>query len=336
MTALDKYQRLEASGLWRENADAQRREVIVSIGDASLTICDMQDRPLTHWSIPAVERANPGKRPAIFHPDADPTETLEFAENEVEMIEAIETLRKALHYSNPRPGRLRAALVAVSFIALGTAISFWLPGALKSHATSVVQDINRTVIGQDVMSALESYTGPICSEDTADIALDAFSKRLGVRDIKVVRDGIRSTATLPGGVVLVSKKLLEDYEDPAVAAGFIAVEMVRNERRDPLGHLLEVAGVGASFRLLTTGQLSDANLQAFAEVLTTEDPFEISDEDAIAKFVEMGIRPSPYAYAVDFTGETTIGLVEADALIHTGDPVLNDQQWVGLQEICTN
>ena len=35
MTALRKYARLEASGLWRSGADAQRRDVIVSIGDAS-------------------------------------------------------------------------------------------------------------------------------------------------------------------------------------------------------------------------------------------------------------------------------------------------------------
>ena len=91
MTALDKYQRLEATGLWRETSEVQRREVIVSMGDASLTISDLQDRPLTHWSIAAIERANPNKRPAVFHPDADPSETLELGDNEAEMIEAIET-----------------------------------------------------------------------------------------------------------------------------------------------------------------------------------------------------------------------------------------------------
>ena len=82
-TAFEKYQRLEASALWRETPEAQRREVIISIGDASLLISDMQDRPLSHWSLTAVERANPGKTPAIFIPGGDDSESLELAENEV-------------------------------------------------------------------------------------------------------------------------------------------------------------------------------------------------------------------------------------------------------------
>ena len=93
MTALEKYDRIEASALWRAGEDAQRREVIVAIGDASLTISDMQDRPLAHWSLPAVERANPGERPAIYHPDGDPGEVLEIPGEEAQMIEAIEKLQ---------------------------------------------------------------------------------------------------------------------------------------------------------------------------------------------------------------------------------------------------
>ena len=43
MTALSKYDRLEASGLWRPTPQDQRREVVVSIGDATLVISDMND-----------------------------------------------------------------------------------------------------------------------------------------------------------------------------------------------------------------------------------------------------------------------------------------------------
>ena len=56
MTALQKYERLEATGLWRETPDGQRREVVVSIGDATLVISDLNDTALTHWSLAAVER----------------------------------------------------------------------------------------------------------------------------------------------------------------------------------------------------------------------------------------------------------------------------------------
>ena len=56
MTALSKYDRLEATGLWRINPSEQRREVVVSIGDATLIISDINDTALTHWSLAAVER----------------------------------------------------------------------------------------------------------------------------------------------------------------------------------------------------------------------------------------------------------------------------------------
>ena len=58
MTALKEYQRLEASGLWRPEPDAQRRDVVVSLGDASLTMSEFSGRPLAHWSLAAVRRAN--------------------------------------------------------------------------------------------------------------------------------------------------------------------------------------------------------------------------------------------------------------------------------------
>ena len=50
MTALKEYARLESGGLWRADADAQRRDVIVSFGDATLVISDSAERALAHWS----------------------------------------------------------------------------------------------------------------------------------------------------------------------------------------------------------------------------------------------------------------------------------------------
>ena len=56
VTALHRYQRLEAEGVWRATPDARRQEVIVVLGDATLVIHDRGERPLAHWSLPAVER----------------------------------------------------------------------------------------------------------------------------------------------------------------------------------------------------------------------------------------------------------------------------------------
>lgn len=337
MTALNKYQRLEASGLWRADADAQRREVIASIGDATLVISDMQDRPLAHWSIAAIERANPGKTPAVFHPYGDTGETLELGEGEAEMVGAIEKLRKAIHKSEPRSGRVRVLIMLASVAAVAAGAVFWLPDALRAHVTSVVPQINRVVIGQDVLSQMGSITGSPCHEEVADAALERLASRAGVREIIVVPGGIRDTAGLPGGAILVSRTILEDHEDPAVVAGYVAAEALRIQMRDPLAHLLETGGISASFRLLTTGQLTEDTLIGYAEALATETAPVVPHADLAEHFAGLELPGTPYAYAIDISGETTIDLIEADTtLLGNIPPVLSDGEWVALQEICTN
>ena len=44
MTALKEYERLECTGLWKENIDSQRREVLVSFGDNSLIFTNTSPR----------------------------------------------------------------------------------------------------------------------------------------------------------------------------------------------------------------------------------------------------------------------------------------------------
>jgi hypothetical protein len=69
MTALTKYQRLECVGLWRLTATAQLREVVVGLRDTTLVLADPRsEMALSHWSLPSVERVNPGEMPALFTP----------------------------------------------------------------------------------------------------------------------------------------------------------------------------------------------------------------------------------------------------------------------------
>ena len=95
MTALEKYSKLEGIGLWVGSAEDQRREVVVSFGDATLVISDSRSQQvLSHWSLPAVTRLNPGKRPALFSPDGDPEEVLEL--DDAWLIDALKELHAAL------------------------------------------------------------------------------------------------------------------------------------------------------------------------------------------------------------------------------------------------
>ncbi|SEO50191.1 hypothetical protein SAMN04490248_10644 [Salinihabitans flavidus] len=332
MTALTKYARLEAAGLWRSSPEEQRRDVIVSIGDSTLIITDMADRPLAHWSIPAVQRANPDELPALFYPDGNPGETLELAGDETDMLAAIETLRTAVTRGQARPGRLRLVSLLATLTALAALAVFWLPGALLTHTVEVVPPAKRTALGNELLEQTTRFTGPPCSEPQADRALKRLAARLDVPRVLVVRDGVRDAVTLPGGTVLVNRALVEDYADPDVIAGYIVAETM--QAGDPLHRLLSQAGVVASFRLLTTGAIPPDVLRGYAERMLTAPDRQISDEALLASFAAQRLRSSPYAYALDITGETTLPLIEADPFETTPDAVLGDGDWVALQGIC--
>lgn len=339
MTALKEYERIEATGLWRENAEAQRREVIVSIGDATLTITDNNDRALAHWALAAVSRANAGKRPALYHPDGDPNETLELPENEAEMIEAIEKLRSTIARARPHPGRLRLAFGVGLALAIAALAVFWLPSAARDHAQSVVPEVKRKDIGAALLSRISRVSGQPCSDAAGRAVLRKLGARLpspkGAVPLVVLRSGVSEAAHLPGGTVLLGRALVEDYEEPDVLAGYIIAEHLRAQLEDPLRAFLDHAGLVATLRLLTTGAVSSTTLDAYAEHLVAAPPRPLADEILLAGFKAWSVRARPYAYARDITGEDTLALIEADPFtIEAPKPLLSDNDWLRLQAIC--
>ena len=101
--------------------------------------------------------------------------------------------------------------------------------------------------------------------------------------------------------------------------------------------LLQHAGVPATFRLLTTGALPQGALAGYAEVLLRLPPQPVPTDVLLARFAKTGVPVSPYAYAVDPTGESVLALIEADPF-RTGapNPVLADGDWISLQTICAD
>lgn len=335
MTALKKYARLEATALWRAAPGEQRLEVVVSIGEATLTIVDLQDRAITHWSLAAVKRANPGVRPAIFYPDGDSGETLELDADEAQMIEALEKLRRAVHRTRPSHGRLRwlGAVGSICFVlALGV---FWLPGALINHAVSVVPAAKRADIGTALLGRIETLTGPACADPAGLDALQKLRARLGTGPVFVLPGTVGTSLHLPGGLILIDRALVEDYEAPDVAAGYILAEKTQAQTVDPLRDLLTVSGGLSSFQLLTTGDLQDITLDAYAHTLLTAERDTVGSDTLLAAFAERSVRSTPYAYARDISGETVLKLIEADPMAELpAVPLLSDADWLRLQSIC--
>jgi hypothetical protein len=336
MTALKDYQRLESPGLWRAGADAQRREVTVSFGEATLVISDRADRALAHWSLPAVTRANPGERPAVYHPEGDPGETLEIDEDL--MIDAIERVRRSLLRRRPHPGRLRYWLMGASLAAVMAVVVFWLPGALVTHTASVVPPAKRAEIGAALLEEVSLLTGAPCRERLGRTALARFEERLlpGGGRLVILPASPRRSFHLPGGTVGIDRALVERADDPEIAAGFVLAERVRARLADPLEALLREAGPVVAFRLLTTGDMPPAALRRYAQVLMAGSSEPVPADALVAAFAAAGVRSSPFAYALDPTGESVLALIEADPFATEPPPaaILSDGEWVSLQNIC--
>lgn len=338
MTALKEFERLEAPGLWRAGEGEQRRNVIVSLGEATLTITDRAEQPLTHWSLPALQRLNPGKRPALFSPGADTDHDEELELDDDTMIEAIERVHAAIARQRPRPGRLRLVLTASTVIAaLGLGV-FWLPGALTDYAANVVPAPTRAAIGQRLLTRITRVTGTPCADADGRRALGQLANRVlgpGQAQVMVLPGGPAGASHLPGGILLLNRALVEDYEEPDVAAGFLIAEQLRRDQNDPMRALLNRAGLGATLRLLTTGQLPDAALDSYAESLITRPAATLNQNRLIARFNSAGVRSTPYAFALDQTGESTVALIEADPVpISAAQPLIDDGAWISLQNIC--
>jgi hypothetical protein len=153
--------------------------------------------------------------------------------------------------------------------------------------------------------------------------------------LQVVREGVRETLALPGGIMLINRALIEDYEEPDVVAGYIIAESARSQGTDPLHRFLQGAGLRAIFRLLTTGSVSDSDARAFVEQAVAEPPAAVDDQALLAAFQAQGVRSTPYGFALDVSGESTLGLIEAAPFSGSEtEPLVSDGAWVALQGIC--
>lgn len=334
MTALDQYERLEATGLWRETKTSQNIEVLITFGNASLILSDFTGNPLTHWSLPAVARLNKGKTPAMYSPNSYGIETLEI--DDEAMIIAIEEVRKTIKSRRPRKGRLRILTFLTTLLIILLLAIFWLPNILIQHTSSLVYAEQRKQIGFQLIDHISKFIGPNCAADSEINPLNQLESRLFPNsDIKiyVFSGGIKSAIHLPGQFILLNQFIVEDFETPDVVAGFSIIEKIKMDKHDPIEQLLSFAGTRVVLKFLTTGRLSQITLEQYAKYILSLEPVKLETELIISEFKSRDVNLDPYAYAIDVTGETTSELIEQNSNFENRQ-ILTKQEWLNLQSIC--
>ena len=335
MTALSQYERLESLGLWRPTRDDQRREVIVSFGNATLVVADGAGRPLSHWSLPAVVRLNPNVTPAIFAPDADAGESLEI--DDPIMIEAIDAVRGHLVKARPRRGRLRGVLTAGLLVAVIGAGALWGPALLRDQAADALSDLRRAEIGARVLGHMQVSAGAACRGEAGRAVLQRLQQRLfgpaSPGQIIVLPGTLPNPVTLPGDLTIIDRATLVRFDDPFIVAGDIVA--ARADPVDPVIPLLQHAGLRATIHLLTSGSLPDDALADYAGDLLFPGAPTQPEARLIEAFGAARLPSAPYATLRTARGQDGARLITADPLSgQTAEPVLTDAEWLQLQAIC--
>lgn len=338
MTALKKYERLECPGLWRETPQDQRREVQVRFGEATLILIDPKSgAALSHWSLPAIERLNRGEDPPVFAPGPESTESLELSDPD--MVMALDTVRAAVKAATARPGRLRGLLLAGTAAIVIAGAALWLPGALVAHTASVVPVALRAEIGQYALDDLARVTGAPCNNQLGLLALADLAERVfGPVDtpiLYVLPEGVENPLHLPGDVIVLPRKLIEQANGPEAAAGAALVERLRARAEDPMIPILNHAGLRATFQLLTTTELPVEALTGYGEARLRAAPVVLADQTLITAFEAAQIPATPYAMALTPEDAQMVRLAAADPYKGLApSPLVPDEDWVALQGIC--
>lgn len=332
MTALEKFTRLESTGLWRAERDAQRIEVIVKFGDASLVLSDTNGRPYTHWSLAAITRLERHQNTTVYTVDAQGEETLEL--DDQVMIEAIDKVRNAVRKSRPSPGRLRLTIAAGIVLAISLLCFFWLPNAAARYAVSLVPDARVDQFGREALDHVSEFTGPVCQAPEVQIILDKLERRIIGTDsnqLSIVDLGTRRSALLPGGQILLNRSLVSAFTGPEVLAGYALLERASQDETQPLLELFQFAGLRETMRFLSSGNLSPGVLASFSKTRLTGS-LSSPDTENLRLLFEVAELSSEEFTKVE---PAYASLQENDPFLREFRPLLSDAEWLALQNVCS-
>lgn len=303
MTAQKRKIRLEAPGIWQEEAGTPPRAVMVSFGNATLIMKDPAGRPLGHWALAGTRSVGQAENGAtIFAISPESAETLSLAD--AEMIAAIAAVSRdyPMLSADPESARPRRfPLGALALIGLLAAGLLYGPDLLRDQAAHMVPPGQAREFGARMLTRLIEEHGPLCADPAGTRALADLARGAGAAEPAHVLDlgGATPVAVLPGPLLLIDSAALATLGSPDEIAGWAGFALERDPETAALRVMMAGAGPLASLRYILTGRLNDA---------------------AIARAAEAALAPPPGA-------EGFIPLAQAS-------PALSDQDWKALRAIC--
>ena len=334
MTLIPEFEVLESLGFLTIPKKYRSKPVIAKLGKTSLILLEGDGSPIAHWTLSAIRRTNPGKRPAVFAPYGEGSEFI--AIDDETMIRALEQIQKALRIGPARPKRFRWLAVLAVAAAAAIAGAFAAPEFLIRQATALAQKTHGMEIGEAILSEHALTAGAPCSSKYGDAALKNLEMRLFGKfenRLRILPGGTVEIASLPGGIVLVRNTLLQDRLGPAVLGGYLLREDLRARAADPLHAFFAVAGPVDALQFLALRQISQDSVRSATPDYLARPPAQVPAEELRSSFAYAGIPLKPFVEATQARGEESVDLKRLEP-IPNHRTVLNDTDWLLLQAIC--
>lgn len=261
MTALDDFDRLEAVGRLKRTAEDAGVEVVVTFGEATLTMNALNpsgDTPMSHWSIAAVTLQSETEARAIYRLDAQSDETLTI-EDQTFRAAMTRVLQNRTTVTHRRPKRKWMTL-GLGLAALGLLSAVLLPKLITGTATSMISPERAQILAAEMVPMIHARTGPACETPLSETALNRLAKTLnpdGGAVLKIHDMGDVGTISLPGGQILLSEQVLADAPNNATIAAWGALGIAGMIDSSAISELFAETGTWDALSFLSTGELPE-------------------------------------------------------------------------------
>jgi len=330
MTALDEYDRLEAVGTLKLSGEDDGTEVLVTFGEATLTmnaLSETGDTPITHWSLAAIDLIDETETRATYSLNAMTQEAL--------VIED-QTFRRALAkvlQDRKTPATRAKAPKTLWFlggtIAVLGAAYLVLPGAVTHIAKAMISPERAAVLADEMLPMIEDRTGPACTSAPGVMALEQLADRLnpdGNTRLFVHDLGDTEVISLPGGKVLINRSVIETAQTDTITA-WAAVGIASVIESPAITELFEGQGLFAGLKFLSSGELPKSGKERAVNRLLgqagPQDPVVI--ENAAQLLINAQLPTD---------GLTALGGQTAP-MATSSTAVMSEQDWAALQNICS-
>lgn len=374
MTALAKYELLEAPGRYFDGAVAAPRDVVVRFGDASLILMTADDTPITHWSLAGLRDVGAGAGSLSLTPDHESDERLLISDDY--MTAAIRAVCPSLSERRKTPGPRwrKAALWAATALGAIYLIIFHLAPALSDQLAELIPPEAEIAMGEEMAGQFASFIAKgearFCGEGAfpgqGGFALRKLVRRVTAGaeahvplSVRVFDHPMVNAFALPGGQILLFRGMIRAAESPEAVAGVLAHEIGHVAARDPTRLTLRSAGtagliglllgdftgatvtVALSEALLRSGYQRDAETAAdgFAARLLAKEGLPTTPLAGFFQSLkaQSGDGPAFFSHLSshpDLDGRAR-AMRDADTIGDSPyEPALTDQEWVALRNIC--